>query len=118
MDFLNDLLLVPLLVGPIFILSGVILNLFPPKKINSLYGYRTINSMKSQERWDYAQKVSALELIKLGSILTILSFLGIFINFSETIEILIGLGIIITVIIILFIRIERAINKKYNSTKQ
>lgn len=118
MDFLIDLLLVPLLVGPIFILSGIILNLFPPKKINSIYGYRTINSMKSQERWDYAQKVSALELIKLGSILTILSFLGIFINFSETIEILIGLGLIITVIIILFIRIERAINRKCNSSKQ
>ena len=118
MDFLNDLLLVPLLVGPIFILSGIILNLFPPKKINSIYGYRTINSMKSQERWDYAQKVSALELIKLGSILTILSFLGIFINFSEIIEILIGLGLIITVIIILFIRIERAINRKCNSSKQ
>lgn len=118
MDFLIDLLLVPLLVGPIFILSGIILNLFPPKKINSIYGYRTINSMKSQERWDYAQKVSALELIKLGSILTILSFLGIFINFSETIEILIGLGLIITIIIILFIRIERAINKKCNSPKQ
>ena len=118
MDFLNDLLLVPLLVGPIFILSGIILNLFPPKKINSIYGYRTINSMKSQERWDYAQKVSALELIKLGSILTILSFLGIFINFSETIGILIGLGLIITVIIILFIRIERAINRKCNSSKR
>ena len=118
MDFLNDLLLVPLLVGPIFIISGIILNLFPPKKISSLYGYRTINSMKSQERWDYAQKVSALELIKLGSILTILSFLGIFINFSEIIEILIGLGLIITVIIILFIRIERAINRKCNSSKR
>ena len=118
MDFANDLLLVPLLVGPIFILSGIILNLFPPKKINSLYGYRTINSMKSQERWDYAQKVSASELIKLGLILTILSFLGIFMNFSENIEIFIGLGLILTVIIILFIRIERAINKKCNSTKR
>ena len=118
MDFLKDLLLVPLLVGPIFILSGLILNLFAPKKINSLYSYRTINSMKSQERWDYAQKVSALELIKLGSILTILSFPGIFINFSEIIEILIGLGLILTVIIILFIRIERDVNKKCNSPKR
>ena len=117
MDFANDLLLVPLIVGPIFILSGIILNLFPPKKINSLYGYRTINSMKSQERWDYAQKVSALELIKLGSILTILSFLGIFLNYSEKTETLIGLALIIIVIIILFIRIESAINKKFNNSK-
>ena len=74
--------------------------------------------MKSQERWDYAQKVSALELIKLGSILTILSFLGIFLNYSEKTETLIGLALIIIVIIILFIRIESAINKKFNNPKK
>ena len=118
MDFANDLLLVLLVAGPIFILSGLILNLFPPKKINSLYGYRTINSMKSQERWNYAQKVSGFELIKLGGILTLLSFIGLFINFSEKTETLIGLGLIIIVIITLFIRIESAINKKFNNPKK
>lgn len=30
---------------------------FPPKKINGVYGYRTSSSMKSQQNWDYAQKI-------------------------------------------------------------
>ncbi|PWB20750.1 hypothetical protein DCO46_20195 [Flavobacterium sp. HTF] len=41
--------------------------IFPPKSINSFYGYRTSNSMKSQAKWDFAQKFSAtLSLILLS----------------------------------------------------
>ena len=33
--------------------------IWPPKKINMTYGYRTTRSMKSQSAWDFAQKYSA-----------------------------------------------------------
>ena len=34
-------------------------NKHPPKKINSIYGYRTIRSMKNRETWEFAHKLCA-----------------------------------------------------------
>jgi uncharacterized membrane protein len=59
--------------GPLLLfILFFIFSLFPPKKINSLYGYRTPNSMKSQENWDFANRYSnrlALVLFFIFSIL-------------------------------------------------
>ena len=38
---------------------GVVFWMYPPKKINEFYGYRTTRSRKSQEAWDFAQRYSA-----------------------------------------------------------
>ncbi len=70
----------------VFYVAGYLLNKYPPKRINSLYGYRTRKSMASQERWDYAQKYSGRiakshALIMLGAALLSLLF-----NFSETVD--------------------------------
>lgn len=43
----------------ISIVAVAVLRLFPPRKINGLYGYRTKRSMQSQKKWDFAQKYSA-----------------------------------------------------------
>ncbi|MGO3706400.1 MAG: SdpI family protein [Mesonia hippocampi] len=51
------------------IIMGFVLLKKPPKKINDLYGYRTKNSMKSQEQWDYAQRKNAKEFIRCNLIL-------------------------------------------------
>ena len=59
----------PVLLGSIFCLVGLIMFFLPPKKINPLYGYRTPRSMKSQERWDFAQGYSAKLLIASGVIM-------------------------------------------------
>ena len=42
--------------------------IWPPKKINMTYGYRTTRSMKSQSAWDFAQKYSAKWMTVLGGI--------------------------------------------------
>lgn len=42
--------------GVLFFFS-IIFYFFPPKKINSLYGYRTPKSMMNQEIWNYANKM-------------------------------------------------------------
>ena len=49
-----------LFVFPLFIISiaGLVLKVFPPKKRNYIYGYRTKRAMKSQETWDFAQQYS------------------------------------------------------------
>ena len=45
---------------------GVVFWMYPPKKINEFYGYRTTRSCKSQEAWDFAQKYSAKMMTVLG----------------------------------------------------
>jgi uncharacterized membrane protein len=42
--------------GLLFLLS-ILFYKFPPKKINSLYGYRTVKAMQNQQIWDFANDV-------------------------------------------------------------
>jgi uncharacterized membrane protein len=59
--FENPLVNITFLCGLLFIIAGYILLKFPPKNINSLYGYRTSSSMENQEKWDFAQNYSSKE---------------------------------------------------------
>jgi uncharacterized membrane protein len=61
----------PHFIGVIFILAGLIQKRFPPKEINSLYGYRTTLSMKNQQNWDEGNRYSTTLIIKCGWILVI-----------------------------------------------
>jgi uncharacterized membrane protein len=45
------------------VLFSVVFLLFPPRKINHLYGYRTFKSMKSQQAWDVANSFFARYLL-------------------------------------------------------
>lgn len=109
----NPMFLVFLIVGPLFSLMGFILLKFPPKKINRVYGYRTKNSMQSQEKWDYAQVYSAKEMIKTGGIVTGLSLSGFLLKMNETGNMIV---IILTMTVISFVlvyRTEKALRKKF-----
>ncbi|MES2064447.1 MAG: SdpI family protein [Bacteroidota bacterium] len=61
----------PHFIGVIFILAGLIQKRFPPKEINSLYGYRTTLSMKNQQNWDEGNRYSTTLIIKCGWVLVI-----------------------------------------------
>ena len=50
----------------IFLVVGVVFWMYPPKKINEFYGYRTTRSRKSQEAWDFAQRYSAKLITMFG----------------------------------------------------
>jgi uncharacterized membrane protein len=71
-----ELLITNVAIACVYIFAGIITLIFPPKEINSLYGYRTLRSMKSKEAWKasniYASKMSILggiDLLLLGLIL-------------------------------------------------
>ncbi|MEP1097114.1 MAG: SdpI family protein [Cyclobacteriaceae bacterium] len=113
MELLNSLLLSSAITGPIFIIAGILTSKFPPKSINSLYGYRTASSMQSQERWDFAQKYSSVEMIRLGILLTVSSTLGLIVDFGEVTAVLIGLGFVLLVAVLLIVRTERAIKSRF-----
>ena len=42
--------------GLLFLLS-ILFYKFPPKKINRLYGYRTVKAMQNQQIWDFANGI-------------------------------------------------------------
>lgn len=64
--------------GLIFLLSGWITLKKPPANINWLYGYRTAASMKSPERWKFAQREAALASLQAGAALALLAIPAFF----------------------------------------
>ena len=117
LPFDYPLFLIPSTSGLIFMLAGFIMLKFPPKNINSLYGYRTSSSMKNQERWDFSQKYSAIEMIKLAVILTLSSVIGLIYNPDGELGMFLGLGLMILMVVILLIRVEKAIKNKFGNEK-
>lgn len=111
----NLLFLIPVSTGIIFLIAGYIMRKFPPKNINSLYGYRTKSSMKSKEIWDFAQKYSSKEMMKSGIILVLLGLIGFVYQPTENTATIIGLGLVILIVVALIIRVEAGIKRKYKT---
>lgn len=51
---MNEIVTTHLIVAGLLLAVSMIMKIWPPKKINYLYGYRTPRSMKSQRNWDIA----------------------------------------------------------------
>ncbi len=115
MNWLTPLFLIPIICGPIFILAGVVMLKFPPKDINALYGYRTKSSMVSKERWDFAQRFGANQLIKWGIIMILTSGLGLIIQIPEMVALIFALGLLIILSIFPIVLTEKAIKKKFKN---
>ncbi len=67
----------------------------PPKKINSVYGYRTRRSKKSQTHWDYAQKYSTIQMKRASLGMILLGLLGKFLNLNNELEPILGMAIVL-----------------------
>jgi uncharacterized membrane protein len=82
-----QLLVLPILLFLVFLSIGWYQSKYPPKSVNSLYGYRTSRSMKSQKNWDYAQSMSARMMMAfayyLGSGLIAVSLIIIHLGFAS-----------------------------------
>lgn len=57
-----------LLIPVMILIFGVLISRYPPKSPRSLFGYRTIRSMKSQQNWDFAQKETGILWKRMGLI--------------------------------------------------
>jgi uncharacterized membrane protein len=51
---MNDALLYVFTTNGLLFLISVLFWKFPPKKINSIYGYKTPKAMQNQQIWDFA----------------------------------------------------------------
>lgn len=113
---LEDTIGISVLCGIIFLLAAVVVYIFPPKKINYLYGYRTAASMKSQERWDFSQRHSAIKMAKAGLFMIVVSFIGKLLPYNEITQ-LVG-GCIITILGAVYIMrsTERELKKRFKES--
>ena len=95
------------IVGFVFAVAAFITLKFPPKKINSIYGYRTSRSMKNQENWDLAQRFSSQLMLKQGLILLLLAFILTLLPVPMELATVISLLFLVTSVIILFVQTEK-----------
>ena len=59
----------------LILVVAILFKLFPPRKINGFYGYRTARSMANIENWKLANNYSSNLMIVVFSLLTILNFI-------------------------------------------
>ncbi len=99
--------------GIVFIFVGFVEYFFPPKSRNQK-GYRTKNSLKSQEHWDFAQKYSAKMTTILALCLIGISFIAPSIPFSDITGFIASLVVIVLAIILIRQKTDRAIKNRFD----
>ncbi|AME06025.1 MULTISPECIES: SdpI family protein [Bacillus] len=62
--------------GLLMAAAGILVTLFPPKSINSLYGYRTKRSMADESQWREGNRFSAILMILFGLLTAAAGFAG------------------------------------------
>jgi uncharacterized membrane protein len=99
--------------GIVFILVGLVEYIFPPRSRNQK-GYRTKNSLKSQEHWDFAQKYSAKITLISALCLIVISFIGSLFPFSDTTGFIASLIVIVFFAFFIRQKTEKAIKDRFN----
>lgn len=112
-EFFNDSLEMPLFIGILFLLFGVTLYFFPPKKINIIYGYRTSKSMNSQDSWNFAQNYSSIKMIQSGTFLILIYFFQKLFNLDHSVKISIGFILLFICIFYIIFFTERILRIKF-----
>ena len=116
----------PQLLGVLWLVIGYIQYRFPPRKINSYYGYRTESAQKSQETWDEANRYSAAYMIKSGVIVLIAGviiaiILGQF-NMQANVRIAFNALLIIVSgmapVLFMMVATERHLSKKFDRKQE
>ncbi len=112
-----------LLPGIAFLIVGLALFWFPPKKINNLYGYRTSRSRRNIESWNFAQRYSAKVTIwaSLANIFVCLcgDFIahraGLTVSKTMTCDTIVELAALLSLMAAVFALTERALAKRGSS---
>lgn len=86
MNFASNIFVIDGLCSIIFLITFFIGYRFPPKKINTYYGYRTSRSTKNQELWDFAQGFCSIQFLKSTVVLLLISIVGLYTSFSENLD--------------------------------
>jgi len=112
-EFVEKMLVAPLLCGVCFVAVAAIMYFFPPMKVNMFYGYRTRSSMSSQDRWDFSQRYSAIQMFRGAIMLILISFTGYFLKFPDKTTNYIGAALVLIVTGFVIWSTEKAIKQKF-----
>src|SRR5688500_11632311 len=105
---------ITLLSGGVLILLAGLFYLFPPKKINWFYGYRSRRSMSSDKLWQFANRYSARLLMIGGGVLAVLGLITLFISPFNTRLTGIAVLVIVITVIILIAKTENRVKREMN----
>ncbi|WP_158211944.1 SdpI family protein [Robiginitalea sediminis] len=110
---LNPFSLTVGLSGLIFLISGYVLKRRPPREINWFYGYRTSASMRSQERWDFAQRESAVAGMQVGGAMVILSLPAMWFWPPSFLQLYLGILVLVLGVVYLFWKVQTGLRKRF-----
>lgn len=102
------------LTGFLVLLVSVITILYPPKEINSLYGYRTKSSMKNKQTWNEANRYSSRLMLVVSIIAIIISALVVYFFKTEKAVLVSVITTLLLVVAVIPIT-EWHLKKKFNS---
>lgn len=108
-----------LLIPAVMIIGGILMWKRTPQKINSLFGYRTILSMKNYETWKFAHDYCGRLWWKIGAAIFIPSALGMALVYGNTEDMIGTVGMIIMllqcfIIVLSIIPTEMALKRTFN----
>jgi uncharacterized membrane protein len=113
-----EYLLIYIILGSTFLLAGLALKFFPPKKINSLYGYRTTLSMTDQKYWDFSQRYSGRLSIALSLIMFVIGISLKLLDINIITALIICVIVTLTTGFLIIFLTEKAIKNKFSLTKK
>lgn len=103
------------LVVLIIVATGLLFKYVKVNEINGYVGYRTPRSMKNQDNWNFAQKISPDILIKWTLIFFFISLIeSLLFNDSQShlaINLIVTMTLFMISLVIVFLNVEREIKK-------
>ena len=109
---IENTIIQPLVCGIILFIIGLIMYAYPPKKIKTIFGYRTTASIQSQETWNFSQKYSARQMQVSGLFMIIMSFAAKISPEPRNYEAKMGFAITLFAVVYIKVSTERAIKKR------
>ncbi len=97
--------------GIIFCLAAFLHKRFPPKQINSFYGYRTRKSMKNIELWNFAQSLSSKKMKNMSFHMIGLGLIMSFVKLEILLSLWIGITIVISMVVLVIFQNENELKK-------
>lgn len=98
--------------GLMFLIS-VIFYFFPPKKINSLYGYRTHRTMQNEDVWNFANTLFNKILLKYASI-SFVAALALAYLYPNLMTSWFPMGFLFFTLLVCIIATENALNQHFD----
>src|SRR5262245_10740586 len=108
---MKTLLVIHFMMGPLLLVIAVLTKLFPPKNINSFYGYRTRRSMQNENAWREANTYNSNALVVLAVCVSFFQLLA-YQLIDEPMSLLISAGFLVVGLMLMVFLTERHLKSK------